>query len=39
LRRGSITPPLMIELDEDELIHAIDPIGEVSVNFTHENGR
>jgi len=33
---GSITPPLMIEPDEDELTHALDPIGEVSVRFTKE---
>jgi 2-keto-4-pentenoate hydratase len=32
---GSITPPPMIEADETELTHALDPIGEVSVNFTH----
>ncbi len=31
---GSITPPLMLEADETELIHAIDPIGEASVKFT-----
>lgn len=31
---GSITPPLMIEPDETALTHAIDPIGEVAVNFT-----
>lgn len=30
---GSITPPLMIERDETVLAHAIDPIGEVAVNF------
>ncbi|HEY5379426.1 MAG TPA: hypothetical protein VIJ78_07795 [Pseudolabrys sp.] len=30
---GSITPPVMIEPDETEIIHAIDPIGEVSVQF------
>jgi 2-keto-4-pentenoate hydratase len=33
---GSITPPLMLEPDETTLTHALDPIGEVSVNFTHE---
>ena len=33
---GSITPPLMIEPDETALIHALDPIGEVSVNFSRE---
>lgn len=31
---GSITPPPMIEKDEADFIHAIDPIGEVSVKFT-----
>jgi 2-keto-4-pentenoate hydratase len=30
---GSITPPIMLEADETTLSHAIDPIGEVSVNF------
>jgi 2-keto-4-pentenoate hydratase len=33
---GSITPPLMIDPDETELTHAVDPIGEVSVNFSRE---
>jgi len=33
---GSITPPLMIEPDETELTHALDPIGEVSVKFTRD---
>jgi len=33
---GSITPPLMIEPDETELTHALDPIGEVSVSFARE---
>ena len=33
---GSITPPLMLEPDETDLTHALDPIGEVSVNFTQE---
>jgi len=33
---GSITPPLMIEPDETEIGHAIDPIGEVSVRFSRE---
>ncbi len=33
---GSITPPLMLEPDETVLIHALDPIGEVSVNFSRE---
>lgn len=31
---GSITPPIMIEADETELAHAVDPIGEVRVQFT-----
>jgi 2-keto-4-pentenoate hydratase len=31
---GSIVPPLMLEPDETELTHALDPIGEVSVHFT-----
>jgi 2-keto-4-pentenoate hydratase len=31
---GSITPPIIIEPDEVELIHAIEPIGEVSVRFS-----
>jgi 2-keto-4-pentenoate hydratase len=30
---GSITPPLMLEADENELIHALDPIGAVAVRF------
>ena len=33
---GSITPPLMIEPDEIDLTHALDPIGEVSVSFLRE---
>jgi 2-keto-4-pentenoate hydratase len=33
---GSITPPLMIEPDEDGLTHAVDPIGEVSVSFSRD---
>ena len=33
---GSITPPIMIEADETELIHAVDPIGEVSVAFSRD---
>jgi 2-keto-4-pentenoate hydratase len=33
---GSITPPAMIEADETEFTHALDPIGEVSVSFTRE---
>jgi 2-keto-4-pentenoate hydratase len=31
---GSITPPPMIEPDETEFAHALDPIGEVRVTFT-----
>jgi 2-keto-4-pentenoate hydratase len=30
---GSITPPLMIEADETEIAHALDPIGTVSVRL------
>jgi 2-keto-4-pentenoate hydratase len=33
---GSITPPPMIEADETEFTHALDPIGEVTVNFTRD---
>jgi 2-keto-4-pentenoate hydratase len=33
---GSITPPPMIEPDETELTHALDPIGEVSVKFSRD---
>jgi 2-keto-4-pentenoate hydratase len=33
---GSITPPVMIEPDETEFTHAIDPIGEVSVSFSRD---
>jgi len=33
---GSITPPIMIEADEVEITHAVDPIGEVSVSFLRE---
>lgn len=33
---GSITPPMMIEADETEIGHALDPIGEVSVNFARD---
>jgi 2-keto-4-pentenoate hydratase len=33
---GSITPPLMIEVDETAIAHAIDPIGEVSINFARD---
>jgi 2-keto-4-pentenoate hydratase len=31
---GSIVPPPIIEPDETELTHALDPIGEVSVRFS-----
>jgi 2-keto-4-pentenoate hydratase len=33
---GSITPPIFLEADETEFAHALDPIGEVSVNFTKD---
>jgi len=33
---GSITPPVMIDPDDTDLAHALDPIGEVSVSFTRE---
>ena len=33
---GSITPPLMIESDDDELTHVLEPIGEVSVQFSRD---
>ncbi len=33
---GSITPPIMIEVDETELAHVLEPIGEVSVNFSRD---
>jgi 2-keto-4-pentenoate hydratase len=33
---GSITPPIMLEADETALSHAIEPIGEVSVNFARD---
>ena len=33
---GSITPPPVIEQDETAFTHAIDPIGEVTVNFTRD---
>jgi 2-keto-4-pentenoate hydratase len=33
---GSIVPPPIIEPDETELTHALDPIGEVSVRFSRE---
>jgi 2-keto-4-pentenoate hydratase len=31
---GSITPPPMIEPDETEFVHVLDPIGDVTVSFT-----
>ena len=31
---GSITPPIMLEKGEPGIGHALDPIGQVSVNFT-----
>jgi 2-keto-4-pentenoate hydratase len=31
---GSITPPIMLEKDETALTHVLDPVGEVSVNFS-----
>ncbi|HEY6024153.1 MAG TPA: hypothetical protein VIV34_08245 [Pseudolabrys sp.] len=33
---GSITPPLMIEPDEAELVHVLEPIGEVSIRFSRD---
>ena len=33
---GSITPPVIIEPDETEITHAIDPIGAVSVRFSRD---
>jgi 2-keto-4-pentenoate hydratase len=33
---GSITPPIVIEADETGLTHAVDPIGEVAVQFTRD---
>lgn len=33
---GSITPPIMIEADETEIAHVLDPIGEVQIAFTHD---
>jgi 2-keto-4-pentenoate hydratase len=35
---GSITPPIMLEPDDTELTHALDPIGEVSVSFASDQG-
>jgi 2-keto-4-pentenoate hydratase len=33
---GSITPPIIIEPDEEAIGHALDPIGDVSVAFTRD---
>jgi 2-keto-4-pentenoate hydratase len=33
---GSITPPLIIETDETELTHVLEPIGRVSVRFSRD---
>jgi 2-keto-4-pentenoate hydratase len=33
---GSITPPIMIDPDETDITHALDPIGEVSVSFARD---
>lgn len=33
---GSITLPPLIEPDETDFVHALDPIGEVRVNFTRD---
>lgn len=33
---GSITPPLVIEPDETELVHVLEPIGEVSIHFSRD---
>jgi 2-keto-4-pentenoate hydratase len=30
---GSITPPVLLEAGETAFAHALDPIGEVRVNF------
>jgi 2-keto-4-pentenoate hydratase len=31
---GSITPPIMLEKDETGLAHLLEPVGELSVEFT-----
>jgi 2-keto-4-pentenoate hydratase len=31
---GSITPPIVLEKDETALSHVLEPIGELSVEFT-----
>lgn len=33
---GSITPPLVIETDENELTHTLEPAGDVSVRFSRD---
>ena len=33
---GSITAPVMLEPDETEFAHALDPIGEVRIAFTRD---
>lgn len=33
---GSITPPQMLEADDTAFIHALDPVGDVRVAFTHD---
>ena len=33
---GSITPPIILERDEIRLTHALDPIGEVSIQFSQD---
>lgn len=33
---GSIVPPVAIEADETDIAHALEPIGEVSLNFTRD---
>ena len=33
---GSITPPVMIEPDETEIAHVLDPVGDVSVSLSRD---
>jgi 2-keto-4-pentenoate hydratase len=33
---GSVTPPVMIEADETEFVHSLDPIGTVAVGFSRD---
>ena len=33
---GGVIEPVIIEPDETEIAHAIDPIGEVSVRFSRD---